>query len=140
MFADGTILDSEGVHRVDREALLPLIRAIQAVDTSRLKGHCGGPPTDFVEQVHLVTYERTLRGLRASAFSFSGNPQGCDPSVRTLQAAIEALQVRLAGPAPGGALAPVAPPSAHAASTSSPLKDAASSPPPAASIPPAPAP
>ena len=140
VFADGTVLDSEGVHRVDREALGPLIRAIQAADTSRLKGHCGGPPTDFIEQVHVVVYERTLRGLRANAFSYSGNPQGCDPSVRALQAAVDALQVRIATPAPGGATAPAAPPSAPATPDHPPLNDAAPPPPPAASIPLTPAP
>ena len=120
VFADGTVLDSEGVHRVDREALRPLIQAILAADPSRLKGHCGGPPTDFIEQVHLVAYERTLRGLKANAFSYSGNPQGCDPAVRNLHAAIDAFQARLSGspsspPSPASSARPTAPAGSDAA-------------------------
>ncbi len=61
----------------------------------RLKGHCGAPSTDFVEQVHMVVYERSLGRLRANAFSFSGNPQGCDHAVRHLQTALDGLQARV---------------------------------------------
>src|SRR5205823_3436845 len=110
VFADGTVLDSEGVHRAGPEALRPLVEAIQAAEASRLRGHCGGPPTDFVEQVHVVVYDRVLGRLRANAFSYSGNPQGCDPSVRQLQAAIEAFQARLGGPKAASA-SPAASPS-----------------------------
>lgn len=97
VFADGTVLDSEGVHHVSPEALRPLAEAIQATEALRLRGHCGGPPTDFIEQVHVVVYDRALGRLRANAFSCSGNLQGCDPAVRQLQAAIEAFQVKLGG-------------------------------------------
>ena len=43
VFADGTVLDSEGTHHVDSEALRPLVEAIQSSDLTRLKGHCGAP-------------------------------------------------------------------------------------------------
>ena len=99
VFADGTVLDTEGVHSAGPEALRPLAAAIQAAEASRLRGHCGGPPTDFIEQVHVVVYDRALGRLRANAFSFSGNLQGCDPAVRQLQAAIDAFQAKLGGPA-----------------------------------------
>jgi hypothetical protein len=112
VFADGTVLDSEGVHRVGPEALRPLAEAIQAAEPARLRGHCGGPPTDFVEQVHVVVYERALGRLRASAFSYSGNPQGCDAAVQRLQAAIEAFQAKLGGPSASAATAASAPPPA----------------------------
>jgi hypothetical protein len=98
VFADGTVLDSEGVHRASPEALRPLVEAIQATELSRPRGHCGGPPTDFIEQVHVVVYDRALGRLRATAFSYSGNPQGCDATVQQLQAAIEAFQAKLGGP------------------------------------------
>ena len=150
VFADGTVLDSEGVHRIDRESLIPLIRAIESADTSKLKGHCGGPPTDFVEQVHMVVYERTFRGLRANAFSYSGNPQGCDPSVKALQVAADALQARLAATTSGHpATTPAQPGLGHGPSVevrvATPadlptLDDAAPPPPPASSIPLIPAP
>ena len=98
VYADGTVLDSEGVHRVGPDVLRQLVHAIQAADSGRLRGHCGGPPTDFVEQVHVVLYERAYGKLRANAFSYSGNPQGCDASVRQLHAAIETLQSKISGP------------------------------------------
>ena len=95
VFADGTVLDSEGTHHVDSQALKPLIEAIQSSDLTRLNGHCGAPATDFIEQVHMVVYERNLGRLRATSFSYSGNPQGCDHAVRHLHATLEALQAKI---------------------------------------------
>ena len=112
VFADGTVLDGEGTHHVGREALRPLVEAIQSTDAYRLKGHCGGPPTDFTEAVHVVVYDRSLGKLRANSFSYSGNPQGCDPGIKTLQAAIDAFQSKLAGPPPAAASTATAPASA----------------------------
>jgi hypothetical protein len=109
VFADGTVLDSEGVHHVSPADLKPVSDALQAGDLYRLRGHCGGPPTDFVEQVHVVVYERNLGRLRANAFSYSGNPQGCDHSVRHLHAALEALQTKLSRPAAPANASPAAP-------------------------------
>lgn len=97
VFADGTVLDSEGVHRVGPEALRPLVEALRNADVGRIKGHCGGPPTDFVEQVHLIVYDQNRGRLQANHFSFSGNPAGCDPEIRVLQEAIDAFQARLLG-------------------------------------------
>ena len=98
VFADGTVLDSEGTHHVDSQTLRPLIEAIQSSDLTRLKGHCGAPATDFIEQVHMVVYERSLGRLRATSFSYSGNPQGCDHAVRHLHATLEALQAKISRP------------------------------------------
>ena len=72
--------------------LKPVSDALQAGELYRLKGHCGGPATDYVEQVHVVVFERTLGRLRANSFSYSGNPQGCDHTVRHLHAALDGLQ------------------------------------------------
>lgn len=112
VFADGTVLDSMGVHHVGPEALRPLVEALRKADVGRLQGHCGGPPTDFIEQVHLTVYDQNRGRLQANHFSFSGNPAGCDPAIRTLQAAIDAFQARLSGP-PLTAASPT-PPAAHA--------------------------
>jgi hypothetical protein len=98
VFADGTVIDGEGVHHVGPEVLKPVVDAIQSGDFSRLKGYCGGPATDYVEQVHVVVFERTLGRLRANTFSYSGNPQGCDHTVRHLHAALDTLQTRLSRP------------------------------------------
>jgi hypothetical protein len=116
VYADGTVLDGEGVHRVGADLMRPLLQAIQAVDASRVRGHCGSPPTDFIEQVHVVVYERAYGKLRANALSYSGNPQGCDAAIRQLHGAIEAIQTKVAGPpatvtsgAPAGVPNPAAP-------------------------------
>jgi hypothetical protein len=112
LFADGTVLDNEGVHHLSQGDIKPIVDALQSGDLYRLKGHCGSPATDFVEQVHLVVYERSLGRLRANAFSYSGNPQGCDHAVRHLHTALETLQAKLsrnaapATAATGGTAAP----------------------------------
>lgn len=112
VYSDGTVIDSEGVHHVGADVMQPLGQALQAGELSQLKGHCGGPPTDFIEQVHITIYERYRGRLRANNFSFSGNPAGCDPSVRTLHAAIEALQMKISGPPVTTTASSTAPPSA----------------------------
>ena len=102
VYADGTVIDSEGVHALGREAIKGLVEVLQSGELSRLHGHCGGPPTDFVESVQVVVFERNFVRLRASSFSFSGNPQGCDPAVRRLQSALDGLQARFDRPVSAG--------------------------------------
>ncbi len=98
VFADGTILDGEGVHHVGADHLRPIAQMLQTGDLAKLKGHCGGPAADFIEQVHIIAYDRYKGRLRATPFSYSGNAQGCDPSAKKLNDAIDALQTKLAGP------------------------------------------
>lgn len=95
VFADGTVVDGEGVHRVGRDALKPLVDLIATGEMGRVKGHCGGPSTDYVEQVHVTVFERNLGRLRANSFSYSGNTQGCDHAVRHLQTALDAIQAKI---------------------------------------------
>ncbi len=95
VFADGTVIDSEGAHALGRQAVKGIFEALEAGELYRIKGHCGSPSTDFIEQVHMVIYERSMRGLRANAFSFSGNTQGCDHAVQRLQKALDGLQAKL---------------------------------------------
>jgi hypothetical protein len=109
VYGDGTVLDGEGVHHVGRDVLKPLVEAIQNTDAFRLKGHCGNPSADFVEQVHIIIYERSLGRLRASSFSYSGNPDGCDHAMKHLHAAIEAIQTKISAPQVAAPLVPVAP-------------------------------
>jgi len=108
VYADGTVIDSEGVHRASRDALKEVVGALEQGDLYRIKGHCGTPSTDFVEQVQVVVYERSLGRLRANAFSFSGNTQGCDRAVQRLQTALDGLQARLLSSPAGGAVPPPA--------------------------------
>jgi hypothetical protein len=77
----------------------PLIEALRAADVGRLRGHCGSPPVDYVEQVLLIVYDPSRGRLQANSFSFSGNTQGCDPAIRALQSAIDAVQAKIS-PAP----------------------------------------
>jgi hypothetical protein len=100
--ADGTVIDTEGVHKVGRDVMQPLIEALRSADVGRIRGHCGGPPVDYVEQVLLTVYDQTRGRLQANTFSFSGNPQGCNPAIRQLQAAIDAVQAKIS-PAPAPA-------------------------------------
>jgi hypothetical protein len=98
VFADGTVVDSEGVHHIRPADLKPIVDAVQSGEIYRLHGHCGTPSTDFIEYVHIVVYERRFGRLQAHAFSYSGNPQGCDHVVRHLHAALENLQAKLSRP------------------------------------------
>jgi len=95
VFADGTVLDSEGVHHLRPADLKPIVDAVQSGDLLRIRGHCGAPATDFIEYVHIVVYERRLGRLSAHSFSYSGNTQGCDHSIRHLHTALENLQAKL---------------------------------------------
>jgi hypothetical protein len=98
IFADGTILDSEGVHHVGPDHLRGIAQILQSGELAKLKGHCGGPAADFIEQHHMVSYDRFHGRLRATPFSYSGNPQGCDPAVKKMNDAIDAIQMKLSGP------------------------------------------
>ena len=98
VYADGTVIDSEGVHPLGRETIKPLLEALESSELHRVRSHCGGPPTDFIEQVQVVVYERSLGRLRANAFSFSGNTQNCDHAVRHLQTTLDAIQAKLSRP------------------------------------------
>jgi len=108
VFTDGTVIDSEGVHRIRPADLRPIVDAVQSGDLYRVRGHCGAPSTDFIEYVRVVIYERRLGRLSAHAFSYSGSTQGCDQSIRQLHTVLENLQAKLsrqvnptqAGPAP----------------------------------------
>ncbi|WP_435017145.1 hypothetical protein TA3x_004738 [Tundrisphaera sp. TA3] len=110
VFADGTVIDGEGVHRVSPDALKPVVEAVQSGDLAKAKGHCGGPAGDFIETVHVVTYDRSYGRLRANSFSYSGNTQGCDHAVHQLQTALDALQTKISSSSPSMAQADSAPP------------------------------
>lgn len=106
IYADGTVIDTEGVHQVGADVMRPLVESLRAADVGRIKGHCGGPPVDFVQQVLLTVYDQNRGRLQANHFTYSGNPQGCDPSIKRLQDAIDAVQARLAGPAASAGAVP----------------------------------
>src|SRR5262249_36633287 len=95
VFADGTVVDSEGVHHIRTADLRPIVEAVQSGEGYRIRGHCGAPSTDFIEYVHIVVYERRFGRLQAHSFSYSGNPQGCDHVIRHLHAALETIQAKV---------------------------------------------
>jgi hypothetical protein len=100
IYADGTVIDSEGVHRLPTSQIRQIVNVIRGHDFSRIKGHCGQPSADFVENVQMIVYDRSLGRLRAHAFSYAGNPEGCDPSVAHLHKAVEDLVLTMAGGKP----------------------------------------
>jgi len=95
VFTDGTVIDSEGVHRLSAAELRPLVEATQNSELSRVRGHCGTPSNDFIEYVHIVIFERRMGRLQAHSFSYAGNPQSCDNGIRYLHTALENLQAKL---------------------------------------------
>ena len=109
VFADGTVIDSEGVHRLSASELRPLVEATQNSELAHVRGHCGTPSNDFIEYVHIVIFERRMGRLQAHSFSYAGNAQGCDNGIRYLHTALENLQAKLsrqpAAAAPGAASA-----------------------------------
>jgi len=144
VFSDGTVIDSEGVHRLSAADLRPLVEAAQNSELSRVRGHCGTPSNDFIEYVHIVIFERRMGRLQAHSFSYAGNPQGCDNGIRYLHTALENLQTKLsrqpAATAGTGALgshpvlspvpaASFLPPATRLSSTTSPLNGPAIAPP-----------
>jgi hypothetical protein len=127
VFADGTVIDSEGAHHIRGADLRSIIEAVQSGELYRVRGHCGAPSTDFIEYIHIIIYERRLGRLTAHSFSYSGNTQGCDQSIRRLHQTLENLQAKLSrqgvatSPGGGGAISnapaplgpsPIAPPEA----------------------------
>ncbi len=56
VFSDGTVIDSEGVHRVRPADLRPIFESVQSGELYRLRGHCGAPGTDYIEYVHIIVY------------------------------------------------------------------------------------
>ena len=126
IYADGTVIDSEGVHKLTPEQLKPVVEAVTSGDFGKIKGHCGGPAGDTFENFQVVAYERAYGRLRANAFSYSGTPQGCDHAVHHLHKVLDDLQIKMSTPggvgnaanttptvvSPAGpAMAPAAPPS-----------------------------
>jgi hypothetical protein len=103
IFADGTVIDSDGVHRLSSADLKPIVDAIQGGELTRVRGHCSTPSGDFVEHVHLVVFERRMGRMQAHSFSYSGNPQGCDHAVRHLHTVLEAVQAKLSRQSPTNA-------------------------------------
>ncbi|APW62909.1 hypothetical protein [Paludisphaera borealis] len=95
IYADGTVIDSEGVHRLSPSDLKPIADLVNSGELGRLRGHCGNPSSDFIEEVHVIAYERRLGRLAAVPFSYSGNPQGCDHAVKQLHTLVENLQTKL---------------------------------------------
>jgi hypothetical protein len=95
IFADGTVIDSEGVHRLRPGDLKPIVDSVQSGELLRIRGHCGAPSTDFIEHVQIVIYERRFGRLSAHSFSYSGNAQGCDHAIRHLNTALENIQTKL---------------------------------------------
>ena len=110
VFADGTVVDSEGVHHVGPADLRPIVDAVQSGDVYRTQRTLRAPATDFIEYVQIVVFERRLGRLMAHSFSYSGNPQGCDHAIRHIHTALENLQSKLSRQPAANAPSVAAPP------------------------------
>ncbi len=95
IYADGTVIDSEGVHRLPVSQIKQILAVIRGHDFSKVHGHCGQPSADFIENVQMVVYDRSMGRLRAHAFSYAGNPEGCDSSVGHLHKALDDLVMQI---------------------------------------------
>jgi len=107
--ADGTVIDSEGVHRLRPADLRHLGEVLSSGELARLHGHCASPSADYLEYVQITVYERRMGRLAAHTFSYAGNPQGCDPALKHLHQALEELQLKLSrvqAPTPAAATQP----------------------------------
>lgn len=96
VYADGTVIDTEGVHRLPLSEIKSILSVIRGHDFSRIRGHCGQPSADFIENVQMVVYDRAMGRLRAHAFSYAGDPNGCDASVAHLHKAVDELIMKMA--------------------------------------------
>jgi hypothetical protein len=119
VFADGTVIDSDGVHKLGASDIRPIAELIQGGELARARGHCSSPAADFVEYVHVVVFERRMGRLQAHSLSYSGNPQGCDSSIRQLHTVLEAMQAKLSRQPVAGqpGMESNSPNSAHAAAS-----------------------
>lgn len=100
IYADGTVIDSEGVHRLAPADIKPIADLVASGDLSRNRGHCGSPSSDFIEDIQVIVYEKRLGRLSAQPFSYSGNPQDCDHSVKHLHTLIDNLLLKMSGQQP----------------------------------------
>lgn len=108
IYTDGTVLDSQGIHRLQRSEMAPIIQAIQACDVTRRPAHCGGQSSDYLEAVQFVIHDRSSGKLRAHAFSCSGDIRTCDQGLQRLQMVLDELMTKFSGgPSPdAGAVGP----------------------------------
>ena len=79
VFADGTVMDSEGVHRVGPDVMKPLVDVLHVSELSRLKGHCGAPSTDFIEQAHVIALRAVVWQAQGDLVLLLGQPPGLRP-------------------------------------------------------------
>lgn len=122
IYADGTVIDSEGVHRLPLAQIKPILSVIRGHDFSRIRGHCGQPSADFIENVQMVVYDRSMGRLRAHAFSYAGSPEGCDPSVAHLHKAVDDLILKISSDRTGESISGANVSTGPAASASEPIQ------------------
>ena len=106
VFTDGTVIDSEGVHRLRSADLKPIMDLVQSGELYRDAGplRCAG------DGFHRVCERRGLRAPAGSAdgalvLVFRAIPQGCDHAIRHLHTTLENMQVKFSR-TPGGSQPP----------------------------------
>lgn len=98
VFADGTVMDSAGLHHSDPAQLDRLRDVLKDTPVDSLEGHCDGTAGDYLEVVYVILYQRAGGKIRARTLSYAGNTQGCDPALQKLQATLEGFQAHLSSP------------------------------------------
>ena len=95
IFADGTVIDSEGVHRSRSAELRPIAEPSRIGELGRLRGHCGTPSSDFIEEVHVIVYERRLGRLSRTRSRTPATPRAAITGSANLHTVIENIQAKL---------------------------------------------
>jgi hypothetical protein len=101
IFADGTVMDSNGLHHSDPAAFERLKDTLRETPLEQLERHTEGTASDYLEVVYLVAYQRAGTKLRAVPLSHAGNTSTAPPSLQRLHAALEAFQAHISSPVPG---------------------------------------
>jgi hypothetical protein len=97
IYADGTVMDSSGLHNADPTKLEALRDVLSTLPLNALELHYPGPAAGDLEVIQVVVYQRSKGKIRAVPFSYSGDPSEAPPEIRRLHAALESFQMQFAG-------------------------------------------
>lgn len=97
VYADGTVMDSAGLHHADPARLGAVRDALAALPLDGLDHHYPGPAAGDLEVIQLIVYRRSKGKIQAVPVSYSGEPSGAPEEVRRLNEALEDFEIHLAG-------------------------------------------
>lgn len=97
LYADGTVMDSSGLHHSDPGQLEILRGVLEDLPLDELDHHYPGAAAGDLEVIQMIVYQRSKGRIRAVSFSYSGDPGDAPPAIRRLHSALESFQMHLAG-------------------------------------------